>query len=102
MFHHLVNYNLRNGNFELNIRNREIRFKSHVDCDGLTISTTAMIRNSIYICISIFKRYGDAIYHIIYDDMTPFLRIVTTPVLPKAMRISLMSSMMKFFLPVSC
>lgn len=71
MFLHLANYNLRNGNFELDPRDGEIRFKSHVDCDGLTAPTTAMVHNSIYICASMFKLYGDAICHIIEDGMTP-------------------------------
>ena len=71
IFLHLANYNLRNGNFELDIHDGEIRFKSHVDCDGLTSPTTAMVRNSIYICASMFKHYGDAIYHIIHNGMTP-------------------------------
>lgn len=69
-FLHLANYNLRNGNFELDIQDGEIRFKSHVDCEGLTAPTADMVCNSIYVCGAMFKRYGDAICYIIEDGMT--------------------------------
>lgn len=31
-----ANYGLKNGNFELDMRDGEIRYKSFVDCEGLT------------------------------------------------------------------
>lgn len=39
-----ANYGLKNGNFELDMRDGEIRYKSFVDCEGLT-PTTEMVRN---------------------------------------------------------
>ena len=42
-----ANYGLKNGNFELDMRDGEIRYKCFVDCEGIT-PTTEMVRNSIH------------------------------------------------------
>ena len=64
-----VNYGLKNGNFELDMRDGEVRFKCFVDCEGIT-PTTEMIRNSIYCPATMFDRYSDGIVSIIFSNMS--------------------------------
>lgn len=64
-----ANYGLKNGNFELDMRDGEIRYKSFVDCEGLT-PTTGMVRNSIHCPAAMFDRYGDGIVDIIFGNST--------------------------------
>lgn len=64
-----ANYGLKNGNFELDMRDGEIRYKSFVDCEGIT-PTTEMIRNSIYCPASMFDRYSSGIVDIIFGNST--------------------------------
>ncbi|MBQ9082963.1 MAG: hypothetical protein IJY28_05625 [Clostridia bacterium] len=64
-----ANYGLQNGNFELDVRDGEIRFKSYVDCDG-QIPAQAVIQNSIYCPAEMFKVYGEGVVGIIFGDMT--------------------------------
>lgn len=64
-----ANYGLKNGNFELDMRDGEIRYKSFVDCEGLT-PTTEMVRNSIHCPAAMFDRYGDGIVDIIFGNST--------------------------------
>lgn len=64
-----ANYGLKNGNFELDMRDGEIRYKSFVDCEGLT-PTTEMVRNSIHCPAAMFGRYGDGIVDIIFGNST--------------------------------
>ena len=60
-----ANYGLVNGNFELDMRDGEIRFKCFVDCEGIT-PTSEMVRNSIHCPAAMFKRYGAGIVDIIF------------------------------------
>lgn len=62
-----ANYGLVNGNFELDMRDGEIRFKCFVDCEGIT-PTSDMIRNSIHCPAVMFERYGVGIVDIIFDQ----------------------------------
>ena len=64
-----ANYGLKNGNFEFDMRDGEIRYKTFVDCDGIT-PTTEMIRNSIYYPAMIFDRYSSGITDIIFGNAT--------------------------------
>lgn len=64
-----ANYGLKNGNFELDMRDGEIRYKSFVDCEGLT-PTTEMVRNSIHCPAAMFDRYGAGIVDIIFGNST--------------------------------
>lgn len=61
-----ANYGLVNGNFELDMRDGEIRFKCFVDCEGIT-PTSEMVRNSIHCPAAMFKRYGTGIVDIIFS-----------------------------------
>lgn len=64
-----ANYGLKNGNFELDMRDGEIRYKSFVDCAGVT-PTTEMVHNSIYCPAAMFDRYGAGIVDIIFGNTT--------------------------------
>lgn len=64
-----ANYGLKNGNFELDMRDGEIRFKSFVDCDGVT-PTVEMVRNSIHCPAAMFDCYGTGIVDIIFSNAT--------------------------------
>lgn len=57
----MANYGLYNGNFELDVRDGEIRYKTFVNCDGLESLSPAVIKDSIYMCCVMMDRYGDGI-----------------------------------------
>lgn len=59
------NYGLRNGNWEMDYADGEVRYKSYVDVEGMTLSTET-VKNSIYCIASMFERYGDGILSIIF------------------------------------
>lgn len=64
-----VNYGVKNGNFELDMMDGEIRYKCFVDCEGITPSKE-MIRNSIYCPAAMFNRYGPGIVDILFCNAT--------------------------------
>lgn len=57
----MANYGLYNGNFELDIRDGEIRYKTFVNCDSLESLSSEVIRDSIYVGCAMMDRYGDGI-----------------------------------------
>lgn len=63
-----ANYGLQNGNFELDMRDREVRFKCFVDCNDIT-PTPEIVKNSIYCPAAMFERYGDGIGGIIFGNL---------------------------------
>lgn len=63
-----ANYGLKNGNFELDMRDGEIRFKCFVDCEGI-IPTAEMVRNSIHCPAVMFEQYSEGIVGIIFGSM---------------------------------
>ena len=64
-----ANYGLKNGNFELDMRDGEIRYKCFVDSEGIT-PTTEMVRNSIHCPAAMFDRYSAGIVDIIFGNST--------------------------------
>ena len=60
-----ANYGLKNGSFEFDFRDGEIRYKSFVDCDGVLLSTE-VVKNSIYCIDAMYKRYAPGIVDIIF------------------------------------
>ncbi len=64
-----ANYALINGNFELDMRDGEIRYKTYVNCDG-QLPTTEIIKDSIYCPAFMFEKYSAGITGIIFGDMT--------------------------------
>ena len=57
----MANYGLINGNFELDLRDGEIRYKSYVNCDGLDTLPDQVIKDSIYVGCAMMDRYGNGI-----------------------------------------
>lgn len=64
-----VNYGLVRGNFELDMRDGEVRFKYFVSCDGITPSQD-MVRHSIHYPAVLFKSFGAGIIDIIYGGVS--------------------------------
>ena len=56
-----ANYALINGNFELDVRDGEVRYKSYVNCDSLGELSREVIRDSIYVPCAMMNKYGDGI-----------------------------------------
>ncbi len=65
-----ANFGLVNGNFELDFRDGEIRYKTYVNCDGI-VPTEEIIRSSIFVIASMYKRYADGITDVLFKDITP-------------------------------
>ncbi len=55
-----VNFGLMNGNFELDPRDGEMRYKCFVDCDELPALPNKIIQNSIYYPCAMMSKYGDS------------------------------------------
>jgi hypothetical protein len=60
-----ANYGLKNGCFELDFSDGEIRFRSFVDCDDL-LPSTEVVKNSIHCTAAMIKRYAAGIVDIIF------------------------------------
>lgn len=71
-----ANYALINGNFELDVRDGEVRYKSYVNCDGLGALSHEVIRDSVYVPCAMMNKYGDGIAAIAlgYSDADTELR----------------------------
>lgn len=61
-----ANYGLKNGCFELDFNDGEIRYRSYVDCENQLLST-AVVRNSVHCTASMFERYASGIVDIIFN-----------------------------------
>ncbi len=64
-----INYGLRMGNFELDHRDGEIRYKVNICCSDM-IPTKRIISRSIYCPATMFEHYGSGIINIIFSDAT--------------------------------
>ena len=64
-----ANYGLKNGCFELDFRDGEIRFRSFIDCEDV-MPSTEVIKNSIHCTAAMFKRYASGIIDIIFSGCT--------------------------------
>lgn len=67
-FLHKLNYDLKWGNFELDLDDGEIHYKTHVVFDGCEISDK-VIYNSILLPIVMISNYGNDIIKIIMDKL---------------------------------
>lgn len=72
-----ANYGLRNGNFELDLRDGEIRYKTYVCCYGMEPEylTDEVIERSIFMIPSMFKKYGNGIAAIAMGFSDPITEI---------------------------
>lgn len=62
-----ANYGLKNGCFELDFWDGEIRYKSYIDCEDV-VPSDEILRNSLYCVASMFQRYSEGITDIIFTD----------------------------------
>ena len=69
-FLHRVNYGLKDGNFELDYRDGEIRYKSFVNFKNIVISEE-IVEDSIFVGIAMFARYGKGLLKIMLGESTP-------------------------------
>jgi len=65
-----ANYGLNNGNFELDLNDGEIRYKTYVDCSD-ALPGENRIRGSIYCPAAMFERYGEGIVGILFGGKDP-------------------------------
>ena len=57
----MANYGLANGNFELDVRDGEIRYKTYVNCKELESLPSQIIKDSILVGWCMMERYGNGI-----------------------------------------
>lgn len=60
-----ANYGLMNGCFEFDFRDGEIRYRSFVDCEGITLSED-IIKNCIYCIAGMYSRYTPGITDVLF------------------------------------
>lgn len=68
-FINYINFGARFGNFELDERNGEIRYRMTVDCEDITPSNK-MIEKSIFIPATMLKKFGEYMVDIIMEYKT--------------------------------
>lgn len=65
-----ANYGMRIGNFELDLADGEIRYKSSIDFEGEML-TAQLISNAIYPAVTTIDRYLPAILRVAYGSVSP-------------------------------
>lgn len=65
-----ANYGLLRGNFEMDYRDGEVRYKCFVDCADTLISA-AVVRGSIYAPVQMYRRYGSGLAEVMFGFSTP-------------------------------
>jgi hypothetical protein len=65
-----ANYGLLVGNFEFDLRDGEIRYKTSVDVENAELSQ-AIIKNQVYANVWSFDRYLPGIFSVVYGNMEP-------------------------------
>lgn len=58
-----INYNLMFGNFEMDSRDGEVRFRMSVDCDNC-LPSQEVIRHAVYRSAATCSKYGNAIVQV--------------------------------------
>lgn len=67
---HRANYGLNNGNFELDYRDGEVRYKTYIGFQGVELSKTT-IEKSIFVPLAMFERYGKNLMKLMLGDGVP-------------------------------
>lgn len=57
----MANYGLINGNFEMDVSDGEIRYKTYVNCDGLKELPPQIVADSVLCACHTVKRYSSGI-----------------------------------------
>ena len=58
------------GNFELDMEDGEVRYKTSADVEGVDI-TPLFVRNLVYPCLSTMDRYAPGIQKVVTDQASP-------------------------------
>lgn len=66
-----ANYGLRNGNFEMDLNDGEVRFKTYTNCKGMDRISNEIIEDSIIIPPMMFSRYGDGMAALMFGFSDP-------------------------------
>ena len=66
-----ANYGLKNGNFEMDYRDGEIRYKVYTNYKGLNSITDDIIEDCVVIPALMFNRYGDGLAALMFGFSTP-------------------------------
>lgn len=69
-FLHRANYGLKNGNFEMDYRDGEVRYKSFVNFENIVISEE-IVKDSIFVGIAMLDTYGKGLLKIMLGESTP-------------------------------
>lgn len=65
-----ANYGLYIGNFEMDYRDGEVRFKTSIDVEDDRL-TPALVKNLVYPNVAMMDRYLPGIMRVIYGDVAP-------------------------------
>jgi hypothetical protein len=65
-----ANYGLRLGNFELDHRDGELRFKNTIFC-GEDLPSLAVVERNVTITFQMWQRYGDGLLAVIFSGANP-------------------------------
>lgn len=65
-----ANYGLLIGNFEMDLSDGEIRYKTSIDVEGDRLSV-ALVRNMVYANVLTMDQYLSAMMSVIYSDVSP-------------------------------
>jgi len=65
-----ANYGLKIGNFEMDFRDGELRYKTSLDVENDRLST-ALISNAVYANVWTMDRYLPGILSVVYSDTAP-------------------------------
>lgn len=67
---HRANYGMNNGNFEIDYRDGEVRYKTYIDFQGVELSK-GFIKESIFVPLIMFERYGKNLIKLMLGDGIP-------------------------------
>lgn len=65
-----ANYGLRHGNFELDLRDGELRYKNSLFC-GNNIPAIEVVEQAVDISFLMWKRYGNGLLNVIFAAADP-------------------------------
>ena len=66
-----TNYGIKNGCFEFDFEDGEIRFRSYIDCDN-NMPSVEVVKNSVHCIAAMYKRYAQGFTDIIFGGASAF------------------------------
>ena len=65
-----ANFGLIIGNFEMDYRDGQVRYKTSLDVEDTTVSET-LVRNMVYANVTLMGHYLPGVMKVIYSNLTP-------------------------------